>query len=282
VCRERRQPPPAATVAAAWAGGRTGLLSHPREGIRGCSTYGSADKIPRLWCTKRRARGASCLPTGNRRIPVRSPAAAAPSASCTGEAPLLWSAVCSQTSMGGRPRGAKMTRGGGRLTSRAPTRAWSASGPQGRQEPGRRPACDALDSDGDSAGDSEEQPTGQPIGGSAPARRRPRTCWSASWITRAQGAETLGHDRQDAAAAGAQELVPFLLSAGRCAACRSAPLGSVSPPLLRAPRSPCPRCAPRWLAPGCSCDLPRQVWSLTYAARALRVDLCCVHALSTA
>ena len=111
--------------------------------------------------------GAACWPMGNRRIPVRSPAAAAPSASCTGEAPLLWSAVCSQTSMGGRPRGAKMTRGGGRRTSRAPTRAQSASATQGRQAPGRRPACDALDSDGDSARDSEEQPTGQTHDGRA-------------------------------------------------------------------------------------------------------------------
>ena len=74
-----------------------------------------------------------------------------------------------------------------------------------------------------------------------------------------QGAETLGHDLQDATVAGDQELVPFLLSAGRCAACLSAPLGSVSPPLLRAPRSPCPRCGPHWLAPWCSCELPRQV-----------------------
>ena len=107
------------------------------------------------------------MPTGNRRIPVRSPAAAAPSASCTGEAPLLWSAVCSQTSMGGHPRGAKMTCGGGRRTSRAPTRARSASAPQGRQEPGRRPACDAMDIDGDSEGDSEGQPTGQTHDGRA-------------------------------------------------------------------------------------------------------------------
>jgi len=88
-------------------------------------------------------------------------------------------------------------------------------------------------------------------------------------------AETLGHDRQDATVAGDQELMQFLVSAGRCAACRSVPLGSVSPPLLRAPRSPCPWCGPRWLAPGYSCDLPMQVWSLTYATLALRVALLC-------
>jgi|RhiMetdeSRZDD1v2_1073273.scaffolds.fasta_scaffold324837_2 hypothetical protein len=100
-----------------------------------------------------------------------------------------------------------------------------------------------------------------------------------------QGAETLGHDRQDATAAGDQELMQFLVSAGRCAACRSVPLGSVSPPLLRAPRSPCPRCGPRWLAPECSCDLPLQVWSLTHASRALRVALrwtSPVHGMTTA
>ena len=65
----------------------------------------------------------------------------------------MWSAVCSQTSTAGRHPGAKMTPGGGRLTSRAPTEARSASASQGRQEPGRRPACDAIDIDGDSEGD---------------------------------------------------------------------------------------------------------------------------------
>ena len=105
---------------------------HPREGMRRCGTSSSAEKTPRLWCAKRRAMSASYSPTGNRRIPVRSPAVGVPSASCTGEAPPMWSAVCSQPSMGGRHHGAKMTRGGGRLTSRAPTRARSASAPPGQ------------------------------------------------------------------------------------------------------------------------------------------------------
>ena len=69
----------------------------------------------------------------------------------------------------------------------------------------------------------------------------------------------LSHALQGATVAGDQELLQFLLSAGSYAACLSAPLGSVSPPLLRAPRSPCPRCGPHWLAPWCSCELPRQV-----------------------
>ena len=73
--------------------------------------------------------------------------------------PPLWSAVCSQTSTAGRHPGAKMTPGGGRLTSRAPTEARSASAPQGRQEPRRRPACDCMDGDGDRRRD-DEQPTG--------------------------------------------------------------------------------------------------------------------------
>jgi hypothetical protein len=129
---------------------------------------------------------ASCSPTGNRRIPVRSPAAAAPSASCTGEAPPLWSAVCSQTSVVGRHPGAKMTRGGGRLTSRAPTEARSASASQGRQEPGRRPACDAMNGDGDSEGDRRGAVNRADLlrQSRPPTRRRPRTRWSASWITR--------------------------------------------------------------------------------------------------
>jgi hypothetical protein len=109
----------------------------------------------------------SCSPTGNRRIRVRSPAAEAPSASCTGEAPPLWSAVCSQPRMGGRHPGVKMTRGGGRLTSRVPTEARSASAPQGRQAPGRRPACDAMAINGDREGESDEQPTGQTRDGRA-------------------------------------------------------------------------------------------------------------------
>ena len=86
--------------------------------------------------------GIFLLEHGEPTIPVRSPAAGAPSASCTGEAPPLWSAGCSQPSMGGRPPGAKMPPGGGSLTSRDPTRARSASAPQGRRKQGRQPDCD--------------------------------------------------------------------------------------------------------------------------------------------
>jgi hypothetical protein len=162
VCYERRQAATAANMEAAQARGSTGLSSPP-ERRHARMKHIQQRSPPRLRCAKRRAMGASCSPTGNRRISVRSPAAGALSASCTGEAPPLWSAVCSQTRMGGHHRGAKMTRGGGRLTSRAPTRARSASAPQGRQEPGRRPACDAMDIDGD----SDEQPTGLPRDGRA-------------------------------------------------------------------------------------------------------------------
>ena len=42
------------------------------------------------------------LEHGEPTIPVRSPAAGASSSSSTGEAPPLWSAVCSQTSTAGR------------------------------------------------------------------------------------------------------------------------------------------------------------------------------------
>jgi hypothetical protein len=116
----------------------------------------------------------------------------------------MWSAVGSQTSMGGRLRGAKMTRGGGRRTSRASTGARSASAPPGRQAPGRRPACDAIDIDGDSEGDSEAQPTGT----------KEATYALVSVLSHAlQDTETLGHDLQDAAAAGDQELVQGLREA---------------------------------------------------------------------
>jgi hypothetical protein len=65
----------------------------------------------------------------------------------------MWSVVCSQTSTaGGRP-GAKMMPGGGIPTSRAPTRARSASGAQGRTEQGRRPDGDPRGVGGDSEGD---------------------------------------------------------------------------------------------------------------------------------
>ena len=73
--------------------------------------------------------GSSCSPTGNRRIRVRSPAVGAPSASYTGEANRMWSAVCSPTNTAGPRPGAKMTPGGDIPTSRAPTAARSASGP---------------------------------------------------------------------------------------------------------------------------------------------------------
>jgi hypothetical protein len=127
-------------------------------------------------------------------IPVRSPTAGAPSSSCTGEAPPLWSAVCSQPSMGGRHPGAKMTPGGGSPTSRAPTEARSASAPQGRQEHGRRPACDCMDVDGDREGDrrragNRAHPRRQ---SRLPARRIPPTRWSASCITRSKAPRRLG------------------------------------------------------------------------------------------
>jgi hypothetical protein len=102
----------------------------------------------------------SCSPTGNRRIRVRSPAAEAPSTSCTGEAPPVWSAVCSPLRTAGPRPGAKMMPGGGIPTSRAPTQARSASGPQGRQEHGRRPTGDPLASVGTERETDEEQPTG--------------------------------------------------------------------------------------------------------------------------
>jgi len=44
-----------------------------------------------------------------------------------------------------------------------------------------------------------------------------------------------------------------------------APLGSVSPPLLRAPRYPCPRCGPRWR---CTMALLRSPYA------GLVIDLC--------
>jgi hypothetical protein len=144
--------------------GREGVGAQRREAPQGCS---STEKILGRWSAQRKSTGSSCSRTGNRRIPVRSPVAEAPSASCTGEASPLWSAVCSQPRMGGRHPGVKMTRGGGRLTSRVPTEARSASAPQGRQAPGRRPACDAMAINGDREGESDEQPTGQTRDGRA-------------------------------------------------------------------------------------------------------------------
>ena len=72
----------------------------------------------------------------------------------------MWSAVCSQPSMAGPRPGAKMMPGGGIPTSRVPTQARSASGPQGRQEHGRRPTGDPLASVGTERETDEEQPTG--------------------------------------------------------------------------------------------------------------------------
>ena len=94
-----------------------------------------------------------------------------------------------------------------------------------------------MDLDGDSEGDSDAQPTGHPVTAEPATGTKETTYALVSVLSHAlQGAETLGHDLQDAAAAGDQELGQLLLSAGGCAACRSAPLGSVSPPLLKESR----------------------------------------------
>jgi hypothetical protein len=175
----------------------------------------------------------------------------------------MWSAVCSQTSMGGRHRGAKMTRGGGRRTSRAPIRARSASAPQGRQEPGRRPACDAMDVDGDSEGDSDAQPTGQTRDGRAGHRhvRRPRTRWSACCITRSKAPKRLGTTSR----MPQRLVIRSLCSSSVCRMPRRTSGQRLSSP---------PACSSLPLsfgaglvgvAPWCSCDPPTQVWSLIYA-----------------
>ena len=147
-----------------------GLSSLPQRRHASMTRQQQRRNPPCLRCARTRATGACFLPTVNRTIRARWQDALAPCSSCTGEASRMWSAVCSRTSTGGRHPGAKMTLGGGGASSRARIRARSASAPQGRQEPGRRPAYDAMDSDGDSEGDSDEQPTGQTRDGSASHR----------------------------------------------------------------------------------------------------------------
>ena len=71
-----------------------------------------------------------------------------------------------------------------------------------------------------------------------------------------QGAETLVHDLQDAAAAGDQERVQFLPSGVLLAA-------------------PCLGAGLVGVAPWCACGLPMQVWSWAYASLALRLDRLC-------
>jgi hypothetical protein len=69
------------------------------------------------WWAKIRGTVSFCSHMVNRMIYVRSPAAEGASSSCTDEAHPLWSAVCSQISMGGHHPGVKMMPGGGILTS---------------------------------------------------------------------------------------------------------------------------------------------------------------------
>ena len=71
-----------------------------------------------------------------------------------------------------------------------------------------------------------------------------------------QGAETLVHNLQDAAAAGDQERVQFLPSGVLLAA-------------------PCLGAGLVGVAPWCACGLPMQVWSWAYASLALRLDRLC-------
>ena len=205
-----------------------GLSSLPQRRHASMTRQQQRRTPPCLRCARTRATGACFLPTVNRTIRARWQDALAPCSSCTGEASRMWSAVCSRTSTAGRHPGAKMTRGGAILTSRARIRARSASAPQGRQEPGRRPACDAMDIDGDSEGDREEQPTGQTLDGRVGHRHE------GNHRRAGQRAGSRAPRRRDACARP-----PGCRSGWRSGAC-------AVPPLRRAPRGPLPRCWPRW------------------------------------